>query len=601
MAYFFGASMATDAFVTAFRIPNLLRDMFAEGALSSAFVPVFKDKLVREGTEPAFSLANKVITAALLVVALIVLLGILAAPAIIYLSAYGFVDEAAKFDLTVDLTRLMFVYLLLVSLSAVVMGMLNSFGRFAIPSLAPAMFNLGTILTVFFLYEHLDLPIYSLALGVLIGGAGQLAIQLPLLFKLGYRYRFELSFLDPGVKRVVRLFTPMVIGMSAGRINILVSTLVASLLVEGSISYLNYSFRLMHFPLGVFAVALGTVALPKASEVVSQGDLPKLTRTFRQAINLNFLVILPSAAFLALWGQDIIELIYQYGAFSRLDTENTALALLHYSYGLVGLAAVRVTVPFYYSLGDSRLPTKISVFAVCLNMALYYPLVQMLSFAGLAAATSIAGLSNFALLVWFLPTKGLPFKRRLLLLDAVRIALAAILGFVAARFWPVHLTPELGTIPGRALDLAIAGAVGGVNILAALSVVSGQRVERVERSSAAQGRQAGRISKRGVSRAWSVPILLCGFLGQSFSVLRSPTARAHRAGCFRFLRSPVLQPRSCGDATGSAPPSCCSLSDVARRLSTVFVISPTASGISVYCWTGGCRQRSLVRCRIGPT
>ena len=465
MAYFFGASMATDAFVTAFRIPNLLRDMFAEGALSSAFVPIFKDKLVKEGAEPAFSLANKVITAALLVVSLIVLLGILAAPAIIYLSAYGFVEEAAKFDLTVGLTRLMFVYLLLVSLSAIVMGMLNSFGRFAIPSIAPAMFNLGTIVTVFVLYNYLDIPVYALALGVLIGGFGQLAIQVPLLLKIGYRFRFELSFLDPGVKRVVRLFTPMVIGMSAGRINILVSTLVASLLAEGSISYLNYSFRLMHFPLGVFAVALGTVALPKASEAASGGDLTKLTRTFRQAMNLNFLVILPSAAFLALWGQDIVDLIYQYGAFSKLDAENTALALRHYSYGLVGLAAVRVTVPFYYSLGDSRLPTKISIIAVVLNMALYYPLVQMLSFAGLAAATSIAGLTNFALLIWYLPSKGLPFKRRLLLLDVVRIAVAAGLGFMAARFWPMHLTQEMGTIPGRALDLAIAGAIGGAIFL----------------------------------------------------------------------------------------------------------------------------------------
>lgn len=465
MAYFFGASMATDAFVTAFRIPNLLRDMFAEGALSSAFIPIFKEKLVREGPAPAFSLANKIITATLIIVSLIVLLGILAAPAIIYISAYGFVQEAAKFDLTVDLTRLMFIYLLLVSLSAVVMGMLNSFGRFAIPSISPAMFNLGTIVTVFVLYEHLDLPVYSLALGVLIGGAGQLAIQLPMLFKIGYRFKFDLSFLDPGVRRVVRLFTPMVIGMSAGRINILVSTLVASLMVEGSISYLNYAFRLMHFPLGVFAVALGTVALPTASEVASDGDMNKLAHTFRQAINLNFLVILPSAAFLALWGQDIIELIYQYGAFSTLDAENTALALLHYSYGLVGLAAVRVTVPFYYSVGDSKLPTKISIIAVVLNMALYYPLVKMLSFAGLAAATSLAALTNFALLIWFLPSKGIPLKRRLLLLDAVRIALAALIGFVVARLWPPHFTQELGTIPGRVLDIAVAGAAGGAIFL----------------------------------------------------------------------------------------------------------------------------------------
>lgn len=462
MAYYFGASMATDAFVTAFRVPNLLRDLFAEGALSSAFVPVFKEKMMREGEAEAFSLANRVLSAALVVVALIVLLGIVAAPAIIYLSAYGFVEDAAKFDLTVNLTQLVMVYLLLVSLSAVVMGMLNSFGRFAIPAIAPAMFNLGTIVTVFVLYEYLDMPVYALAIGVLIGGAGQLLIQIPLLFKVGYRFRFRVALFDEGFRKVVRLFVPMVIGLSAGRVNILVGTLVASLLVEGSISYLNYSFRLMHFPMGVFAVALGTVALPRASEVATGGDMQKLSDTFRQAINLNFLVIMPSAAFLAFWGQDIVELIYQYGAFSVLDAENTALALRHYSYGLIGLAAVRVTVPFYYSLGDSKAPTRISVLAVILNMALYYPLVQILSFAGLAAATSIAGLTNFALLVWFLPAKGLPFKRRILLLDAIRVGLAALLAFTAARYLPVQLSWNLGEIPGRALDLTLGGLVGGI-------------------------------------------------------------------------------------------------------------------------------------------
>jgi putative peptidoglycan lipid II flippase len=398
----------------------------------------------------------------LLVVAFVVLVGIIASPAIIYISAHGFTTEPAKFDLTVDLTRLMFVYLLLVSLSAVVMGMLNSFGRFGIPALSPALFNLGIIASVFGLYKYLDVPVYAMAIGVLIGGLGQLGIQLPLLWKIGYRFRFRLSFLHEGLRRVVRLFTPMVIGMSAGRINILVSTLIASLLVEGAISYLNYAFRLMHFPLGVFAVALGTVALPRASEVATSGDMNRMASTYTSAINLNFLFIMPSAAFLAIWGRDIVDLIYEYGAFSELDARNTALALLHYSYGLIGLGAVRVTVPFYYSMGDSKLPTMISVGAVIANMALYYPMVKLLGFAGLASATSIAGLLNIALLVYFLPTKGVPVKRRLLLLDILRIAFAAGFAVYLSRLWPVQPGRTMPSPWGEIIDLGIAFVVGGI-------------------------------------------------------------------------------------------------------------------------------------------
>ncbi len=464
MAYFFGASMATDAFVTAFRIPNLLRDLFAEGALSSAFVPVFKDKLVRQDPESAFSLARIILTLVLVFVGLVVLIGIVAAPAIIYVSAHGFTEDQAKFGLTVDLTRLMFVYLLLVSLSAVIMGMLNSFGRFGIPALSPALFNIGIIACVLGLHSFFEVPVYSMAVGVVVGGIGQVVIQLPLLRKIGFRFRLHFSMLDDGVRRVLRLFTPMVVGLSAGRVNILVSTLLASLLAEGAISYLNYSFRLMHFPLGVFAVALGTVALPRASEDASQGDMVRLTRTFIQAINLNFLVIMPSAAFLAFWGYDIVEIVYQYGHFSAADTENTARALLHYTYGLVGLAAVRVTVPFFYSLGDSSLPTRISITAVLINIALYPPLVWGLNlgFAGLAAATSLAGLVNFALLVYYLPSKGLDFKRRYLLLDAVRIGVAATLSVYISRLWPFSVGAHLPGVWGRAADIAVGIAAGGV-------------------------------------------------------------------------------------------------------------------------------------------
>ena len=455
MAYFFGAGMATDAFVAAFRIPNLLRDMFAEGALSAAFVPVFKEKAVKESTQEAFSLANVVISAVLIVVGLIVLLGIVAAPAIVYIMAHGFTDSPDKFDLTVGLSRVMMVYLLLVSLSALVMGMLNSFGRFGIPALSPAMFNLGTVLTVFCLYHYFNQPAYTLAIGVIVGGVGQVAVQLPSLLRIGYRFHFRLSFLDEGLKRVVRLLTPMIVGLSAGRVNILVSTLLASFLMEGAISYLNYAYRLMHFPLGVFAVALGTVALPKASELVARGEHDKLGRTFEEAIGANLFVVVPSAVFLAVMGRDVIELIYQWGAFSAVSSERTALALLHYSYGLIGFAAVRVTVPFFYAFKDSRKPMIASIISVAINLILYYPMIRLLDFAGLAAATSIAGLVNFILLLRWLPALGIDISMARVGLKTFRMLVAAAAAFYISRLMPYQFAFDPATLPGRIVQLVV--------------------------------------------------------------------------------------------------------------------------------------------------
>ncbi|UCD62782.1 MAG: murein biosynthesis integral membrane protein MurJ [Candidatus Zixiibacteriota bacterium] len=462
MAFFFGAGLATDAFLTAFRIPNLLRDMFAEGALSAAFVPVFKEKMVKESDAEAFRLADIVITAILLVVGFIVLLGIIASPVIVYISAHGFTAIPEKFDLTVDLTRVMFVYLLLVSLSALVMGMLNSFGKFGIPALSPALFNLGIIVTVVVLHRYLDTPVYSLAFGVLLGGVAQLLIQLPPLLKIGFRFKLSCNFLDEGLKRVVRLLTPMIIGLSAGRINILVNTLLASFLMQGSISFLSYAYRLMHFPLGVFAVALGTVALPAVSAMVARNDMNGLKRTFDEAISLNLFVVVPSAFFLAMMGREVVDLIYTWGAFSAADSANTSLALLHYSYGLVGFAAVRVIVPFFYAFNDSKLPMKASVASVVVNMALYYPFIQILNFAGLAAATSIAGLLNVAILLYYLPSRGVTFSLGRLGLGLFRVSAAALLAFYVGRLVPIRFYAGDSLLSARIENLLLPSIVAGL-------------------------------------------------------------------------------------------------------------------------------------------
>ena len=438
MAYYFGASMATDAFVTAFRIPNLLRDMFAEGALSQAFIPIFKEKMVNGTEKEAFRIADIVFTALLLVVGIIVLLGIIAAPVLIYLFANGFVDTPEKFDLTVSLTRIMMFYLMLVSLSAIVMGILNSFGKFGIPALSPALFNLGIIVTVVGCYSLFDVPIYALAIGVLVGGVGQLAVQLPLLFKIGYRFKPTIDFLDESFKKMTKLLGPMIIGLSASRINILINTLVASFLIEGSLSYLSYSYRLMHFPLGVFAVALGTVALPKVSEMVAKKENEKLNRTFEQTLALNLFIVIPSAMFLALMGNEIVRLIFAWGAFTENDVLQTSLALRHYSYGLVAFSAVRVIVPFFYAFSDSKIPMRASLTAVGVNIALYYPFVQILNFAGLAAATSVAGIANVLVLLFYIKTKGIHCHFGKLLLSCLRITVASFFAFYIAKMIPLH-------------------------------------------------------------------------------------------------------------------------------------------------------------------
>lgn len=465
VAVLFGAGMLTDCFVAAFRIPNLLRDLFAEGALSSAFVPVFKEKLVKLDKADAFRLANITISALLLVVGLTVSLGIIFSPQLVYISAKGFTANPEKFDLTVNLTRLMFVYLLLVSVSAVLMGILNSTGRFGIPALSPALFNLGMILTPILLYKYFSAPIYTLALGVIIGGLGQLVFQLPSMHRIGFRFHFVLDFYDAGLRKIVRLITPMMLGLSASRINILINTLLASFLIEGAISYLNFSYRLMHFPLGVFAVALGTVALPKASEDVARGDNAALGRTFSEAFGLNMFLVIPSAAFLAFFGYDIVRLIFQYGAFGTADTVNTAQALFYYAFGLIGFAGVRVVAPVYYALGDSKRPMLFSILAVAINIGLNFVLIPFLNFAGLAAATGAAGLANLGLLLIYLKDKipGLAFRPVLFQGGKTIIASAVAVGLTKLLIYFVDIRQLLGLggFPGNlaVVTLEITGLV----------------------------------------------------------------------------------------------------------------------------------------------
>ncbi len=429
MAYFFGAGMATDCFVAAFRIPNLLRDLFAEGALSSAFVPIFKEKLVNEGKDEAFRLAGLTISALILIVGIVVALGILFSPQLVFISAKGFLTNPAKFELTITLTRIMFIYLLMVSISAVFMGILNSVGKFGIPALSPALFNIGMILSPVILYNYFDIPIYTMALGVLVGGIGQMVFQIPSLLNIGFRFKFSLKLADEGIRRIVRLIAPMILGLSASRINILVNTLLASLLIEGAMSYLNFAYRLMHFPLGVFAVAVGTVALPKLSGEVARNQIDQLVKIFNESLSLTMFLVIPSAVYLASFSDDLVRLIYERGAFGSEATIQTSTALLFYSLGLIGFAGVRVTAPAYYAMGDAKRPMQYSIFTVALNIGLNFAFIPIWGFAGLALATSVAGTLNFALLLFNLKKKIPDLKYLGIFSNILRMIFAAVTSY----------------------------------------------------------------------------------------------------------------------------------------------------------------------------
>jgi putative peptidoglycan lipid II flippase len=398
-AYLFGAGFATDAFVAAFRIPNLLRDLFAEGALSAAFVPVFTDYLVNKNKKEAFRLGNLVLNGLLVIVGAVVVVGVLVTPLIVDVIAPGFDKIPGKTGLTAHMARIMFPFLLLVSLAAVAMGMLNSLRHFGVPAFAPVLFNLGMILAGFFVCPFFHPPVIGMAIGVLLGGLGQWAFQIPSLRKEGYRYQPILAFTDPGVRRIIALMTPAVIGLASTQINIFVNTVIASFLRQGSLSYLLFSYRLMYFPLGVFGVAVATVTLPVVSTYAAKKDIPNVLSTCSSSLKLVFFLTLPSIFFLSVAAKPIISVLYQHGAFKYPDTVFTSQALLFYCIGLFAYASVRVVAPIFYAMGDTKTPVKISVLAVVVNIGLNLAFMKPLGFRGLALATSLSAMVNMFILV----------------------------------------------------------------------------------------------------------------------------------------------------------------------------------------------------------
>jgi putative peptidoglycan lipid II flippase len=403
IAWFFGAGFSSDAFIAAFRIPNLLRRLFAEGSLSSAFIPVFTEYIVKQGQTEAFNLARSAFRLLGCVLIIAAICGVLLSPWIVRMIAPGF--PADKLSLTITLTRLMFPYIFFIGLVALCMGILNVLGHFAAPAFAPVLLNLSIIGSVFFISPSLTSPVIGLAVGVLIGGFLQLALQLPVLIKAGFYFWEEAKMIHPGLKRVGTLIPPVILGGAVYQINILVGTLLGSLLDQGSVTYLYFADRLVQFPLGVFAIAMATAILPSLSRQAATGDLGTLKDTFGQALRLIFFITIPATIGLIILREPIVALLFQRGEFDAQATRLTAQALLYYSVGLCAFSAVRIVAATFFALQDTRTPVRMACVSIFANIVLGVVLMKPLAHGGLALATSLASMLNLGLLLGALRTR----------------------------------------------------------------------------------------------------------------------------------------------------------------------------------------------------
>ena len=434
-----GAGFYSDAFVVAFRIPNLLRDLLAEGALSTAFVPTFTHHLVQRGRRDAYALGNLVLTSLLVVTCVVVLAGILLAHPIVHLIAPGFATTPGKLQLTAQLTRILFPFLPMIALAAVLMGMLNAQGRFFVPALAPALFNAAAIAVGVSLYiagvrEQTAVLWWTLA--VLLGGLVQFAVQVPPLLRSGWRYRprFRPRFDDPGLRQILRLMGPAVVGLSATQINILVNNVLASHLEQGSPSWINYAFRLMQLPIGVFGVAVATVNLAAVSRSAASGDMPGFRATLATSLKLVAFLTLPATAGLVALREPIIGLLYQHGRFGPHDTAHTATVLSAYAVGLYAYASVKVLAPAYYALRASRLPLYASMLAVASNIVASLALYRHLGAPGLALGTSIGALVNFGFLYLLFVRRYGSLREHGIAWQIARVAVASFVMGIVCRW-----------------------------------------------------------------------------------------------------------------------------------------------------------------------
>ena len=423
MAHLFGASDQMDAFNVAFRLPNLVRDLFAEGAMSAAFVPTFTRHLQGHGREAAWRLGRRALTALVVVTGVISLVGIFGAPAMTRFFAGGFAAVPGKLELTIALTRVMFPFLVLVAVAVAMMGMLNALGRFFIPSLSPAMFNVASIVAAVALVPlmpgwGLD-PVMGLAIGVLLGGLGQVLMQWPLLHREGFRFRPDVAPRDPALREILVMMGPGTVGLAATQFNVYVNTVLATSQESGAVSWLNYAFRILYLPVGIFGVSVATAALPLLSRQAAAHDTVALRQTVSHASRLMLMLNIPATFGLVVLAHPIVRLIFERGEFRASDTVAVAAALVAYSPGLLGYSLVKVLSPTFYAMRDARTPVTISIVSVLVNAGLNVALVRVYGYVGLGVGTALASLVNAGLLLWLL-------RRRLGGIDGRRITSAVL-------------------------------------------------------------------------------------------------------------------------------------------------------------------------------
>ena len=453
LAYYFGAGDAMDAFRIAFRIPNVLRDLFAEGAISAALVPTFTRTAAEAGRDRAWRLGSNLLNVLIIVSGVVAVLGITFARPLVDLYASSFRTVPGKFELTVALTRIVFPFLPLVAVAAVFMAMLNACHRFFIPALSPAMFNVATIacvLTMVPVAARIGVsPIVAVAIGTLVGGVGQIAIQWPAARREGFRYAPVVDLRDTWLRHIGGLMVPGLAGLAAVQINLFVNSWLATGLGTGAVSWLDYAFRLMYMPIGLFGISIATAALPGISAHAAAGDRAAIRHGVASGLRMMLMLNVPAMVGLIVLSTPIVELIFERGQFTRADTAATATALAWYAPGLIGYSAVKLLSPAFYALGNSRIPLIASAASVGTNVVVSVIFVRVLGHQGLALGTTTAALLNAALLARFLWKDLEGLEGRLLLDTTVRISVASAVMAIAAHYsdgWFAAVLPAPGVV-----------------------------------------------------------------------------------------------------------------------------------------------------------
>ena len=502
-----GAGLQMDAYLAAFKAPNLLRDLFAEGALSTAFITTFSEKITKEGDGAAWRLANKMATLTAIFMSAITLLGILLAPQLMHVLAPGFEEIPGKMELTITLARIMFPFIALVSLAALVMGMLNAKNVFGMPAMASTFFNIGSIVggvcLGWWLDPHFGTKQYGtgsligLSLGTLIGGLLQLIVQFPALGSVGYRFRPDFVWRDPGVRRILLLMGPAIVAASAVQVNVLINTNFASYLGNGRVSWLSYAFRLMQLPIGIFGVAIGTVTLPVVSRSAAAGNIPEFRATLAKGMRLAFLLTIPSTIGLVLLARPIISILFERRTFTADDTLHTAEALQFYAVGLCAYAGIKVLAPSFYALGKRNTPMMVSFLSIAVNYGLNQLFTFHLGFGhrGLALSTGLVALTNFILLYILMHRQVQRLETRQMFVTLAKLTVAsAALALVCwpAQSWMMAHWQHYGLIVRAALLAVVITVAGGAYFAVALAL----RIEELDDVAAIAKRKLGRFAKR---------------------------------------------------------------------------------------------------------